>query len=277
MKFLLLLIFTTGQLNAVFGQLPYVNKLYNKDSTANGCLVESVFSNGSYYVAIGSAWLPENDHKRGIYFLKTDLQGNPLVEKSVWIPGKTIYSGLTGSIKATKDGGFIIGGWIVDSLQGQAMLIKFTADGDTSFIRLFGGAMWDIAYQSGELSNGDIILLGSTESFGSGSGDVYLIRTDANGVLIFDTTYGGPSFDIGTSLAVLDSDEILISGGTDSYGLGLTDGFIYKLDNEGEIIWTKTYGTIGDDCAVRISAGDNDRIIFTHCIDTTISIGDQPF
>lgn len=49
--------------------------------------------------------------------------------------------------------------------------------------KTFGGSSWDEAYSVQQTSDGGYIIAGSTDSYGSGFRDVYLIKTDSNGNL----------------------------------------------------------------------------------------------
>ena len=91
------------------------------------------------------------------------------------------------SVKQTSDGGYIIAGGMKGWVHGQppsfsdAWLIKTDADGNTVWDKTFGGAGDDGACSVQQTSDGGYILAGYTRSFGAGSIDAWLIKTDANG------------------------------------------------------------------------------------------------
>ena len=73
-------------------------------------------------------------------------------------------------------------------------------------------------------------LVGYTESFGAGSRDLYMVLTDSDGKLFWNTTFGGSEYE-GLGFSINTSDEgYLIGGNTQSYGNGETDSFIIKLN-----------------------------------------------
>jgi hypothetical protein len=80
---------------------------------------------------------------------------------------------------------------------------------------------------------------GETYSFGAGYSDAFLIKTDANGNIIWAKTYGGTYGDYACSVQQTSDGEYIVAG----YG----DIFLIKIDANGNIIWAKTYGgTYGD-------------------------------
>ncbi len=91
------------------------------------------------------------------------------------------------------------------------------------------------------------IVAGKTNSFGSGGFDVYLIKIDDDGDLLWERTYGGERDDWGESVCEAQDGGYLIAGCTASYGAGGYDVYLIKVAEDGGLEWTKTYGGSGDD------------------------------
>ena len=109
------------------------------------------------------------------------------------------------------------------------------------FEKTFGGANFDLGYSVQPTSDGGYIITGSTESYGNGDADVYLVKTDANGDSLWTKTFGGASQDYGSSLQLTSDGGYIIAGRT-TYGNGDKDVYLIKTDANGDSLWTKTYG-----------------------------------
>ncbi|HWY12625.1 MAG TPA: T9SS type A sorting domain-containing protein [Bacteroidia bacterium] len=111
----------------------------------------------------------------------------------------------------------------------------------------YGGFNNDIGKSIIQLSDSGYVIAGYTNSFGSGGYDVYVIRIDKNGTLIWQKTIGGLDWDFGNCVLEASNGGFIICGNTYSYGYGKSDGFLIKLDINGNFQWQKTYGGIEDD------------------------------
>lgn len=112
----------------------------------------------------------------------------------------------------------------------------------------FGGFNNDIGKSIIQLKDSGFVIAGYTNSFGSGGYDMYAIRTDKNGTLIWQKTFGGLDWDFGYCVKeVKNGDSLIFCGSTYSYGYGKSDGFIVKTDINGILQWQKAYGGPEDD------------------------------
>ncbi|MCD6493021.1 MAG: hypothetical protein J7K36_04360 [Archaeoglobaceae archaeon] len=107
--------------------------------------------------------------------------------------------------------------------------------------KTFGGSSWDEAYSVQQTSDGGYIIAGSTLSYGSGEWDVYLIKTDSDGNLEWQKTFGGPSCDIAYSVQQTNDGGYIIAGKTYSYGSIYSDVYLIKTDKNGNLQWQKTF------------------------------------
>jgi len=109
-----------------------------------------------------------------------------------------------------------------------------------SWSRTFGGSENDLAYSVQQTSDGGYILLGTTESYGAGGYDFWLIKTDAQGNMQWDRTFGGSEDDWGYSVQQTSDGGYILLGG--SYGTGDGDFWLIKTDAQGNKEWGRTFG-----------------------------------
>jgi hypothetical protein len=146
------------------------------------------------------------------------------------------------SVIESKDGGFLLTGYTFSQGSGDAdiLVAKTSSSGDMEWSKTFGGDGAEYGYGCTEISDG-FLISGYTTSFGAGSKDVYLIKTDFNGNEVWSKTYGGVGWDVGMSCCEADN-GYLICGFTNSFGKGEEDIYLVNIDRNGNEVWSKTYG-----------------------------------
>jgi len=125
-------------------------------------------------------------------------------------------------------------------------LIKTDEDGNKLWVKTFGGKDGDAGYFVKQTSDGGYIITGLTYSFGSGNydSDLWLIKTDSNGNLIWDKTYGGNYLEAGYSVKqTKDDNGYIVVGDTYSLGLGINDVWLIRTTEP--IIHTDISGGFG--------------------------------
>lgn len=147
-------------------------------------------------------------------------------------------------VKQTWDGGYIIAGSTSSFGAGvtDVYLLKVDSFGNMQWQKTFGGNNIDRGYSLDITSDSGYVICGSTNSFGFGGYDAYLIRTDQNGDSIWTKTYGGIDWDFGYSVQQTNDDGFVIAGGTYSFGNGDEDVYVVKTSSTGDTLWTKAYG-----------------------------------
>jgi hypothetical protein len=117
----------------------------------------------------------------------------------------------------------------------------------------YGGSDSDVARAIQQTNDGGYIIAGETRSFGAGLNDIWVLKLDLNGALIWQRTYGGSDSDIARTIQQTGDGGYIVAGGTESFGAGLSDIWILKLDSDGSVEWQQTYGGSYDDAARSLS------------------------
>ncbi|MCP4633186.1 MAG: T9SS type A sorting domain-containing protein [candidate division Zixibacteria bacterium] len=189
-------------------------------------------SDGGYVVAgmIGSTvdW-------RNAYIVKVDNEGD-----TVW---STTYPGSRNAvahyINRTSDGGYVVTGkQIVVGRNWEVFILKLSQDGAHEWSNLFGGSNADEGHCIQQTADGGYIIGGLTNSFGAGSGDHYLIKTDGAGDLVWSQTYGRESFDAAYAVAQTPDGGYIIAGSINNPDHGI---YAVKTNPFGDTLWTRTY------------------------------------
>ena len=124
---------------------------------------------------------------------------------------------------------------------------RFTIE-DYYVIKTYGGSGGDMGRAICHTSDGGYMIVGCTNSFGLGSSDIWLVKTDENGEMEWNKTYGGSGSECGYSISQTSDGGFFIVGNTSSYGSGSSDIWLVKTDNNGIQEWDKTFGDTNYDC-----------------------------
>ncbi len=175
-----------------------------------------------------------------IYLLRTDSLGNSLSSKTFGGAG-TEYGY---DIHKTSDGGFIIVGSTKSYGAGErdVYLIKVDATGEFLWSKTFGGIADDEGRSVRQTSDNGFIICGGTYSFGSGYQDVYMIKTDPYGNLVWQKTYGGTGGESGMAVRQMSDGGYMVVGSTGSFGEGYSSVYVVRTNAAGDSLWARTYG-----------------------------------
>jgi putative intracellular protease/amidase len=164
-------------------------------------------------------------------------------EAVVW--GKTYGSkasdGATKVISAP-DGGFTVAGYTYGIGNGDSDIFLMNTDqeGKKRWVKTYGAQGFEYALDCLGIKDGYLIV-GYTTSNQKKQRDILLVRTDLKGRDIWQKTYGGSDEDVALAAAEID-DGYIIAGYSRSFSSGEEDILIIKTDNNGQVIWKKTYG-----------------------------------
>lgn len=159
------------------------------------------------------------------------------------------------SICTCIDGGYLIAGYTssIGSGPQSAYFVRIDENGDTLWIRAYGGASWDGAHYVYETADTCYLVAGYTESFGAGGKDMYLLKLDRYGDSLWTKTYGGNLQDCAyVTCSAHDGGYIVAGYKNGPYGWVKGDLWILKINEDGDTLWTQMYGGNGDDYGISL-------------------------
>jgi hypothetical protein len=165
----------------------------------------------------------------------------------------TAGSDIGNAIVETSDGGFALAGSQFGATGDDDMvLLRTDSDGKLLWTKTYGAAGKDRAEDMLLLADGGFLLVGTTATGDSSSAgvtaqDAWLVRTDAQGEVIWEKSYGGGGDDEAMAVHLLPDGGYAVVGYTESSSLGgdvgLAQTYMLRVDAAGNKVWEKTYGT----------------------------------
>ncbi len=154
-------------------------------------------------------------------------------------------------IAEASDSGYVLCGQTGSFTNGQSdvFLVKIDINGGLQWAKNIGFFNSDGARSIAKMPGGGYLIAGHSNSFGNGGYDVFLVGTDDNGDTLFTKFYGGSDWDFANKIITLSDGNFLIVGQTFSLGAGGSDAYILKVNAQGDTLYTRTFGTTGDQTA----------------------------
>jgi hypothetical protein len=171
-----------------------------------------------------------------------------------------------GSVRITSDGGYIIAGSTtrVDQEYSDATLIKTDAYGQIEWSQWYGEEEWSEGFaEVVPTDDGGYIAVGSHQnSQAKDEPNVFVVRTDANGKLLWQKSFGRTPFkpDSGSDLIPTGDGGYLIAGRSTT--AQDENAYIIKIDANGNLLWDKVYGGSAGENAASIKATGDGGYIF---------------
>lgn len=204
------------------------------------------------------------------WILKLDASGNILWQKT--------YGGaqpeFDNYVVETTDGGYFVGGYSDSDISGDKTVptkgqrdfwaLKLDSSGAIVWQKSIGGNLIDRPQAAFQTAEGNFIMGGfsnssisgdKTEASRGGNSDIWLVKLDASGTVLWDKTYGGQRSDVLRDIIELSDGNFLVGGYSNSdisgdkteNSYGGTDYWVLKLDSGGNQLWQKTIGGVLDD------------------------------
>jgi hypothetical protein len=135
----------------------------------------------------------------------------------------------------------------------QAFILHIDSLGNRLWSNSYGGAESDWGRRIFAVEGDGIYVAGYTNSFGNGLFDFYFFKTDFQGNLLFEKTYGGSNFEKLHGAVMMPDTTFILVGETLSNDTEIEDMFMMRLKSNGDTIWTKTIGSGGKDIAKNVN------------------------
>jgi hypothetical protein len=127
-------------------------------------------------------------------------------------------------------------------------ITKLDSNGDILWKKMYGeDTTREVSEQLIMTSDHGFAMVGQKSVMPGEDADMYLVRTDSAGNLLWEQQYGGNNFDAGSSLVQTPDSGFLLLGWTRSYGAGQRDFYLIKTDGLGNQQSQKTFGGVGDE------------------------------
>lgn len=203
------------------------SKVYGGTSDDIPRCVEQTADNG-YIVAGYSTSYGSNAQ---MYLLKVTSTGTTTWSKTVGGSNSEVAY----DVKQLSDGSYAVAGYSDSYGAGNfdMMLVKLTSAGAISWSKTYGGTAEDRALGLKITGDNGYILTGFTNSFGGGSSDYYLVKTDAGGTLSWSKAFGGSLEDRAYSIFQTADGGYITTGYANSYGQGMKEVYVVKTNASG--------------------------------------------
>jgi hypothetical protein len=206
-----------------------INRIFSATVTTNG------------YVLVGFVY-PWGSINSKAWMIKTDTDGKVQWNRTYGTSGENAFR----AILAIENNQYVVAGYTNSMGNGDYdfWLVKTDQSGDVLWSRNYGGPKSDMAYALTRTEEGYMIV-GETHSFGEGDANAFVVKTDSDGTPLWEKAYGGSKFDVANAITPSSSGGYVITGSTFSFGKGQRDFWIFKVDHDGEVLWSRTQGREG--------------------------------
>lgn len=199
-----------------------------------------------------------NEHAGGDYWaIKLDINGNK--KWSNFFGGN--FTETPNEVIETKDGDFILAGLSdssdVDISDNKGSydfwIVKINNKGNLIWEKSFGGTQIDEAFGIIKTTDGNFVIVGNTRSndndvtINNGGADLWVLKISSLGSLIWEKTFGGSSFDVGTAIHQSKNGDLIMSGNSRSSNNGFinkgeNDAWILSISSDGNKKWEQFIG-----------------------------------
>lgn len=145
-----------------------------------------------------------------------------------------------------QSGGFAFAGHVLNAnfTNADYWLVRTDSQGNALWEQFYGGARDDKCHSLCQTEDGGFVLAGSTKSQGNGNEDAWIIRTDSDGNMLWNTTYGGLRTEIAYDIIDTANGDYVFVGESETNGNLVSDGFAASIHNNGALLWNTTFNGV---------------------------------
>jgi hypothetical protein len=220
------------------------SRIYGRYGTDFGNSARQTKDGG--YIIVGTTTSYSPDGEYAAWLIKTDVIGN-IEWYNTYGEDGILNIDVAYSVEQTDDGGYIFTGNTLSygAIGSDLWLVKTDNVGNEEWNKIYGGKGRDHGYQVLQADDGGYVAAGYTDSYGAGSQDFYLLKTDSNGNEEWYRTYGGAESEGCWSVDKTDDGGYILTGVISSYAVGNHNLWLVKTDSNGVEEWNRTYGSVG--------------------------------
>ncbi|MFI5171499.1 MAG: T9SS type A sorting domain-containing protein [Chitinophagales bacterium] len=270
-----------------FGNIQWEKTIGGNGSDESAKIIQC--ADGGYLVGGKSASDATGDKTEGhqyddIWILKLDASGNITWQNTIGGSGNDACS----DILQNPDGSYIIAGWSQSDMSpdksenciglSDYWILKLDNSGEIEWENTIGGSGDDRSFSILNTNDGGYLVGGESSSDISGDktendigyGDIWLVKLNSSGDVLWEETIGGTGDDGWPSMVQSDDggyafaclSESSISGDKTEANFGWWDWWVFKTDSLGNLEYQNTIGGNDDDLPYDIAPyGDNGYFI----------------
>jgi len=193
-------------------------------------------ADGGFAVA-GFIW--NSNSANDAYLVKIDSLGNTQWQR---IYQCSIYNDEARSLELTPDGGFIMVGRTGPPTDSDVLIVRVDSNGDTLWIRHYGGNFNDRAWSVKNTYDGGFIVVGWSNLLPAPAenSQIYIVKVNGDGDSLWTRRYGTAFNDEGRSVLELADRRIIVAG---KFGTGsvTAHSILLCLDEGGDSLWSAAY------------------------------------
>jgi hypothetical protein len=147
------------------------------------------------------------------------------------------------TVAASAEGGFLVGGTGQQPGTGHTdgLLIHLQDDGTTRWVQSYGGTGDDGIFHVATLPDGGIAAVGYSDAGGASGYELWVLRLDEQGKILWERRLGHGLFDSATGVAPAPNGGLMVAGITSEDAFRLDDVWLLRLDSAGDIVWERIF------------------------------------